>query len=663
MIQVSKKTNFRSMTTLDQDEEKLPPNNHNHFHTSDNPTVKPIGMLLQEAGLVSSDQVEFALQKQSRKRNIRLGEILALQGWIKTETANFFAEKWSKIVNRSSRMPIGQYFKEAGLLDDAQIKAILSEQAQTKQKFGELAVEKGWLKQPTLDFFLKNLASQPKIGRPPEHSEQIRQKFLQIRLKLLNLEETPNFSYKLLEEILFWTNGQSFLTQKLYQIISNSEDFVPNFNEASQVTTIVKTRLLYNWQQGEISEHLQAICNRLLENQQCEPYRLLEVYQKILLQGEVNKDGSREQRELLNLGLVIEQQQKLKVANRIYQSIFNLSWVEQQLAALQRSPSSLPVVKGKSRFNSADNNHRNSKRVATTKETIWRTSLMILILSGLLFLVFNLFLNNRLKVKAVFKQGNKFLQQGKYEDALSQYNKLLSINSNYYQAWTNRGYALAGLQRYSEMLASCSSATIIASEAVYAWNCQGEALHNLDRYEEAVVAFDRAHAIAPNEPIFPMNKSESLLALQEYDESLVTIDRAIELLEEIESTEGIQPVRRELSIAFNQKGRILRKKGEYQGAITAYERALTYIPDYFPAQIGKGVALKQLQKYQAASNEFRKILANPQLSDPQKAQTWFYLGQTFCDASQIRDAISAFESALELKPDYEAAATAKAKCS
>lgn len=115
---------------------------------------KPLGVVLQEADLVSASQVKIALQDQDQNSDLRLGEILSLRGWIKQETADFFADRWQHLKNSEQKEPIGQYLKQAALLDDDQINTILYEQEQMSMKFGSLAVYKGWLKQTTINFFL-----------------------------------------------------------------------------------------------------------------------------------------------------------------------------------------------------------------------------------------------------------------------------------------------------------------------------------------------------------------------------------------------------------------------------------------------------------------------------------------------------------------------------
>ncbi|HLO51517.1 MAG TPA: WecB/TagA/CpsF family glycosyltransferase [Kamptonema sp.] len=117
---------------------------------------KPIGQILQEAGLISAEQVAAVVKEQAEENyRLRFGEILARRGWIKPETVDFLAEQLPNLAAREDKKPLGQYLKSAALLDDDQINTLLSEQLKSGKRFGEMAVHKGWLKKETLDLFLK----------------------------------------------------------------------------------------------------------------------------------------------------------------------------------------------------------------------------------------------------------------------------------------------------------------------------------------------------------------------------------------------------------------------------------------------------------------------------------------------------------------------------
>lgn len=157
-----------------------------------------------------------------------------------------------------------------------------------------------------------------------------------------------------LDRILDWTNGQPFLTQKLCQLIVESqqnsrlaEQTREPINSADLVDRLVQSRIIHNWKAQDNPEHLRTIRDRIERNDQ-RAARMLTIYQQVLQSDQasafreplfkpdrVKADDSGEQIELLLSGLVVQEQEYLKVRCPIYEKIFNLTWVEQQLATLR----------------------------------------------------------------------------------------------------------------------------------------------------------------------------------------------------------------------------------------------------------------------------------------------------------------------------------------
>ncbi len=622
-----------------------------------------LGTVLQQAGLVSNDQVKTALLQQKQTGNdLRIGEILASQGRIDPKTADFFAERWSTVTKEKAQLPIGQYLKQAALLNERQIQEILEEQQQSKLKFGEMAIAKGWLKPATVRFFVKYLTPQSKstlevkqsvLSNSLDSSQKVHQEFLKIKLRLLNLENQDIYSEKALDTVLLWTGGQSPLTQKLFEFIS--QENIIKGREKEQIDYLIKNKILNNLHDKNLINHFKTIKKRLLYNQQCEPKSLLRLYRQVL-EDKVFTDESKEQQELLRTGLVVKQQDTLAVANPIYQSLFNLVWIEKNLNNLDNQNTSALAIVPEVPVTESPEPAQKRSRLAKIRNILFLLAFIVLL---------SVFLNNmfrRMMVKSAFDRGNALLQQKSFEKALEKYNELLKTDSNYFQAWTNRGYALAGMQQYEEMQKSCSTATIIKPTAVYAWNCLGEALHNLKRPQEAIVAFNKAIALAPSEPILLINKSESLKAMGKEAESLAVTKETIQVLEQKESVEGKEAISSEFAVALTFLGNGYRQRKQYQKAFASYDRALQYSSDYFPARIGKGISLTQAQQFQQAQNEFRAILNNSQLADSNKAQAWFYLGKSLCASEQKAAGVAAFDQAIKLQPSYEAAKIAQRQC-
>ncbi|MDJ0718979.1 MAG: AAA-like domain-containing protein [Prochloraceae cyanobacterium] len=134
-----------------------------------------------------------------------------------------------------------------------------------------------------------------------------------------------------LKEILAWTGGQPFLTQKICKLLRDFEGNIPTAREAEWIENLVRTKIISNWESNDEPEHLKTISDRILHSDKSSS-RLMELYQQILHQTEVAVVDSPEERELILSGLVVKQGNSLKVRNQIYKLIFNRGWVELNLA-------------------------------------------------------------------------------------------------------------------------------------------------------------------------------------------------------------------------------------------------------------------------------------------------------------------------------------------
>ncbi len=159
----------------------------------------------------------------------------------------------------------------------------------------------------------------------------------------------------LMGEILYWTEGQPFLTQKVCKLVENyvGDSYLGNSDEsqdddAGLVEDLVKICLVENWESQDEPPHLIRIRDRFLDNSK-DAQKLLKLYQQVLnpplefkLQNSASNkvglmaDNSKEQTELIATGLVGNKEGILKVNNPIYESVFNEDWVKQELENLAK---------------------------------------------------------------------------------------------------------------------------------------------------------------------------------------------------------------------------------------------------------------------------------------------------------------------------------------
>ena len=137
----------------------------------------------------------------------------------------------------------------------------------------------------------------------------------------------------ILEEILYWTGGQPFLTQKVCKLFVEKAA-----NNQLDVKTLVKDYIIDNWEYQDEPEHLKTIRDRLLR-EDYKTIKLLKMYQYVLNNSKNNKNRkiSKDNNdidikaELRLSGLVIKKEGILQVYNPIYATIFNQEWVQDKL--------------------------------------------------------------------------------------------------------------------------------------------------------------------------------------------------------------------------------------------------------------------------------------------------------------------------------------------
>ena len=140
------------------------------------------------------------------------------------------------------------------------------------------------------------------------------------------LEEKARRPETVLAEVLSWTGGQPFLTQKLCNIIRSSDKFIYTGTESIIVKEIVRTQILKNWEMQDEPVHLRYIRERLNFKKK---NHLLALYTKILDRGQIPAKNKPEYLELQLSGAVVRKGENLQIYNRIYAEIFDRDWLEQ----------------------------------------------------------------------------------------------------------------------------------------------------------------------------------------------------------------------------------------------------------------------------------------------------------------------------------------------
>ena len=148
---------------------------------------------------------------------------------------------------------------------------------------------------------------------------------LNIKVNNLDLAES------LIEEILVWTGGQPFLTQKICKSIVDCSDTIPSEKASLNrwLKELIQVNIIEAWE-NKNEPHLLNISNRIINSK--EPLvKLLRLYISILRSGEIAATNTPEESDLILSGLVVKNNHKLRVYNCIYTLVFNSQWVAEML--------------------------------------------------------------------------------------------------------------------------------------------------------------------------------------------------------------------------------------------------------------------------------------------------------------------------------------------
>ncbi len=157
----------------------------------------------------------------------------------------------------------------------------------------------------------------------------------ELDLFITELNMSPANSILAMDRIFYWTAGQPYLSQKLARAISREK----RDGEVAAIVDSIAMHQLGGRAALHNEPHMSHI-HREVVNDSKRSEALLNLYGRISKNVVVATDlGSPTQRRLIALGLiVIDDEGRLKVRNRLYQSVFTTRWANENLPNDWRAP-------------------------------------------------------------------------------------------------------------------------------------------------------------------------------------------------------------------------------------------------------------------------------------------------------------------------------------
>jgi tetratricopeptide (TPR) repeat protein len=217
--------------------------------------------------------------------------------------------------------------------------------------------------------------------------------------------------------------------------------------------------------------------------------------------------------------------------------------------------------------------------------------------------------------EALFHLGEVYQQDGNYQFAFNEYDRIIKIDPKNEQAWVKRGEVLMPLQRELEAVDSFKSALDINEEN----SAAGEWLRSIKRENQKLMAraIDRS------------TNRDFRGAIELYDKILVR------------DPDNLQ--------ALLGKGTMYRRLEKWPASLEALNRVLVLDPENVAAVRNKIEVFESVQSWDEALECYDEIIER----SPDNYLDWVRRGDVLFELEKTDDAIESYRKAEELKPDSD----------
>lgn len=197
--------------------------------------------------------------------------------------------------------------------------------------------------------------------------------------------------------------------------------------------------------------------------------------------------------------------------------------------------------------------------------------------------------SNPAHTDAYYQRGRTYLELKYYVQALVDFDKTIELNPKHTKAYYTRGYAKFLMKNYRGSVSDFNFAIEINPQSALAYFYRGEAKHSIGETEGACIDWNNAIRLgyANAGDFIQKYCEESTLSSQKYLDKIIT--------------SGNQK--------FNQ--------GDFQGALTEYDKALQMNPEYGEGYVSRGLVNLVLGFENKACADWKKAaeLGNPEAKD------------------------------------------------
>ncbi len=237
-------------------------------------------------------------------------------------------------------------------------------------------------------------------------------------------------------------------------------------------------------------------------------------------------------------------------------------------------------------------------------------------------------------IEICLAQGSEYLQKKNYKQAISIFEKGLSIDAENSQVYSNIGMCYYMLNDFPRASQEFDKALQYDNEDKVVYNNRGLCRYHLNNYEESIRDFSRAIQIDPKFAEAYNNRGLAYHKLKEYYRAIQNFNRTISLTPEDPR-------------AYNNRGLTYTEQSDYLQAISDFSKAIKLVPEDSEPYFNRGMAYLRQKNYSLAIRDLSSAI----MYNPNDVLSYYQRGLAYHKLGEHSKALIDFKSARKLNPN------------
>lgn len=235
----------------------------------------------------------------------------------------------------------------------------------------------------------------------------------------------------------------------------------------------------------------------------------------------------------------------------------------------------------------------------------------------------------------VFFSVTTYARCGVWKNDLTLWNDVIGQYQNIAFAYLNRGVVFKNENRNDEAISDFNKAIELQTGYADAYNNRGVVYMNEKRNNEALSDYNKAITLKPGYAGAYYNRGVLFMNEKRNAEALSDFNKAIEL-------------KPGYADAYNNRGNVFKNEKRNAEALSDYNKAITLKPGYAEGYYNRGNVFKNEKRNAEAIRDFNKAI----WLKPSYAEAYNNRGNVFYREKRYEEAISDFNKTIELQPGY-----------